>query len=188
MSSDKPVLDYNEHDAEVEYWSKYNGGTTKRLCKYFHKNQLVANYVKNELNDARVLDLGCGFGRMNLFFKIKEYYGIDTTPRMIHNAIILNRNKTNAQFRLCDGKTLEFPDNFFDIVIASTVLLHLKVKTVEWYAKEIFRVLKPNGYFLTNLSKKSNINIQQVFHKFRAEQLKDWFNDDVFKFHKEVTE
>lgn len=188
MSSGKPVLDYNEHDKDTEYWSKYEGGTTKRLSKWLHKNQIVANLVKNELKDARVLDLGCGFGRMNLFFKIKEYYGIDTTPRMIRNAILLNQNKTNAQFRLCDGKTLEFPDSFFDVVIASTVLLHFKVETVEAYAKEIFRVLKPNGYFLTNLSKKSNINIQQVFHKFRAEQLKDFYDDDVFKFYKEEIE
>ena len=185
MSSDKPVLDQNEHDKDTEYWSKYVGGTTKRLCKYFHKNQLVANLVKKELKDARVLDLGCGFGRMNLFFKIKEYYGIDTTPRMIHNAIILNQNKTNAQFRLCDGKTLEFPDSFFDIVIASQVLLHLKIKTIEAYAKEILRVLKPNGYFLANLPQKRNFMVYHLFYQFRIEQLKDWHDHDVFKFHKE---
>lgn len=180
-----PVLDMNEHDVSP-YWRTYEGGTTNKLDKELHREEILAFMVDEEiLKKSVVLDLGCGFGRMNLFFDIKEYHGYDPTERMLENARKLNQGKSNALFHLGDGRSLRlFPDRFFDIVICSTVLLHLKARTVKGYAPEIFRVLKPDGFFIANFPRGRNLDVHKVFRQFEIEQLKDWINDEVFLFRK----
>lgn len=183
-----PVAECNTHDGD-NYWNCYEGGATCWLSpayKQFH----VASYIANELKDATVLDLGCGFGRLNLMFNIARYYGTDTNKRMLENAIMLNQAKKNAYFLLGDGKTLHhFQNNFFDFIISNFVFLHLKVKTAEGYAEEIHRILKPNGAFIVNLPKKRLLNVPDVFRKFNIAILDDNFHngaDEVFKFTKEA--
>jgi len=184
FSFNPPVLDMNEQD-DSDYWTAYEGGTTQSLDRKLHKNLIIAVLVEGQLKDATVLDLGCGFGRMNLFFDMKEYHGFDSNERMLNNAKKLNLKRYNSFFWLGDGRTLKpLPDSFFDIVICNTVMLHLKVRTVEGYAKEIYRVLKLNGFFLANFPEKRNLNIHKVFYQFDIEPIGKWFQDDAFIFRK----
>jgi len=185
-----PVLDMNEHDTS-DYWDTYNGGTTQKLDRELHKGEVLAFMIDEEvLRNSVVLDLGCGFGRMNLFYDFKRYFGLDSNERMLDNAKMLNQEKSNAKFNLGDGRTLKpYPDCFFDVVICSTVMLHLKVKTVKGYAREVYRVLKSNGIFVVNFPKKRNFNVYRVFSLFKIEPLGDWKKqDDAFLFRKVVGE
>lgn len=52
---------------------------------------------------------------------------------------IVNRNKTNVKLALYDGKKIPFPDNTFDIVIVSFVLIFIP-KNIEEIVKELARV------------------------------------------------
>jgi ubiquinone/menaquinone biosynthesis C-methylase UbiE len=187
VTKSQGVHDTDEFDASP-YWDTYQGGTTQLLSQD-DKHHIVVSVMEDRVRDTIVLDLGCGVGRANLMFDFREYHGLDTSTRMLADAIKLNirHNKDNAFFAMGDGQTLhQYPDNYFDMVFSSTVFLHLKVRTVKRYAPEIYRVLKPNGFFLVNVPKQRNLNMYRVFHDFAITQLPDWIGDEVFVCTKEA--
>ena len=49
----------------------------------------------------------------------------------------------NVEYYLCDGKTLQFPDNSFDRIFMVTVIGEVENK--EEYMKEFYRILKNDG-------------------------------------------
>jgi SAM-dependent methyltransferase len=65
----------------------------------------------------KVLDLGCGSGIFGKKFKEKfkkEVLGID----------IVDKRVCQIPFKLYDGQTIPFPENYFDLVLISFVLHH----------------------------------------------------------------
>lgn len=77
--------------------------------------------------DTRVLDFGCGWGRMLRFF-LKDVlpenlYGIDVDPTMIK---ICQETFPYGNFQICgSAPPLEFDSNSFDIIYAYSVFSHL---------------------------------------------------------------
>lgn len=181
----KPVLPYNEFDADNQYWDNYNGDCIHLIASKDKHHTFLEHVpmVKHCLRHFVVLDLGCGVGRLNLWYDIKEYHGLDTNPKMLEKARELNKDKTNATFHHGDGYTLsQFPDTFFDVVISNTVFLHLRVRTAVSYVDEVWRVLKPNGEFMLNLPRKHNLDTRALFSRFQPhQQISNLFkNDNVF--------
>lgn len=99
----------------------------------------IFRYLKE--ND-KVLDLGTGNGyvlsRISKSCKFKvELYGNDNSEIMLSKA---KKNLENATFELCSNYKLNFKSNYFDMVVAKNV--------TRFSAKEIERVLKPEGIFV----------------------------------------
>lgn len=105
--------------------------------------------------DKKVLDLGCGYGllliQMNLFGS-GEAIGIDTSEgkmKVFRKLIsLLPESQTDLHaIRPCIGDILkiEYPDNYFDVVIARETISH--VRDLGAFLKEVKRVLKPKGVF-----------------------------------------
>lgn len=99
-----------------------------------------------------VLDLGCGAG--NDCFIARSYVGtegkvigLDFTPEMLKKAWQnLDESKfNNIEFRFGDIEDMPVANNLIDVVISNCVinLVPNKKKAFE----EIFRVLKPSGFF-----------------------------------------
>lgn len=129
---------------QKEYWNsvaeKRNFTTTfqeNEFCKYVDRN-------------AKILDVGCGYGRtMNELYMngYKNLVGADTAIEMI------NRGKREFPYLefVESGDKLPFDDNTFDAVILFGVLCsavsddaHLNL------INEIKRVLKPKGIIYVN--------------------------------------
>ena len=101
-----------------------------------------------------VLDIGCGAGVDTLIAAIMvgskgRAAGIDSTPQMLA-AARENLEKTlldNVTFQEASAENLPFSGVTFDVVISNGVfnLIPDKLKAL----KEIFRVLKPLGCFMT---------------------------------------
>ncbi len=90
-----------------------------------------------------VLDFGCGSKPYETLFKnVEEYVGIDI-EQSGHD-----HRYSKVDF-FYDGKTIPFPDEYFDGVVCFEVLEH--VFNVEEVLAEIRRVLKPKGRFLISL-------------------------------------
>lgn len=103
---------------------------------------VLTNYVKDY---EKVLDLGCGNGRLFEIFKNKEieYFGIDNSEKLIG---IAKKNIPFINFQIADALKLPFPDNYFDKVFSVAVLHHIPSKEFRLqFFKEIKRVLKPKG-------------------------------------------
>jgi ubiquinone/menaquinone biosynthesis C-methylase UbiE len=96
---------------------------------------------------SRVLDLGCGNGRLYQLFQGKtiEYLGIDISAGLIAEA---QKKYPNAKdyFQVGDTLKTNLPDSIIDTVFSIAVLHHLPSETVRRQAiNEMFRLLKPQG-------------------------------------------
>jgi len=102
--------------------------------------------VKSKLNKGmKVLDLGCGNGR--LFGLCKEievdYTGVDNSAELVKLA---QKNNPEGKFIVGDALDLPFGDSEFDLVISLAVVHHIPGKeNREKFFSEIARVLKNNG-------------------------------------------
>jgi ubiquinone/menaquinone biosynthesis C-methylase UbiE len=93
----------------------------------------------------KVLDVGCGNGRLYPAFKKKNinYTGIDNSEELIS---IGKKQFPEAEFSVADILKIPFPDNSFDKVYCIAVLHHIPSKQLRIEAlRELKRVLKPNG-------------------------------------------
>lgn len=106
--------------------------------------------AKNVAPNERVLDLGCGNGRLYELFKDKivGYCGIDISEKLID---IAKSRYPGVRFRVGDALNLPFPDNLFDNVFGVAVFHHIPSKEFRLrFLSEAKRVLKPQGkLFLT---------------------------------------
>lgn len=129
----------------------------------------LARDVGGLTSDARVLDIGSGFGRIAMpltgyLSPRGSYDGIEIMAPAVrwckrriarshpnfrfHHADVRNR-LYNPRGRLAEER-FEFPfeDGQFDFVLLTSVFTHLLPATVERYMQEIARVLEPGGTVL----------------------------------------
>jgi SAM-dependent methyltransferase len=121
------------------------------------------------LPDHRVLDIGCGIGRMAIpltqyLSREARYEGFDPVRRSIdhcrsrttpsypnfcfQHADVYNKSY-NPQGVLVDAEyRFPYPDGTFDVALAVSVFTHLLPAGTERYIAETARVLKPGGRFL----------------------------------------
>jgi ubiquinone/menaquinone biosynthesis C-methylase UbiE len=97
---------------------------------------------------AKVLDLGCGNGRVYDLLKDLDvdYSGLDLSSELVEFA---KKNVPGGHFNV--GSLLETPyaDNEFDLVICVATLHHIPSKAARKQAiEEIYRITKTGGYAL----------------------------------------
>lgn len=100
-----------------------------------------------DMADKRVLDLGCGIGRIALEAgeHFEQVLGVDISPAAIDQAQRL-RARENIDFELNDGLTLkELAAESFDFVYSFGVLSNVPVRVCAGYLGEIARVLRLGG-------------------------------------------
>lgn len=106
--------------------------------------------AKNVAANTRVLDLGCGNGRLYELFKDKmvSYCGIDVSEKLI---AIAQGRYPGVRFRVGDALNLPFSDNLFDNIFGVAVFHHIPSEELRLsFLSEAKRVLKPKGkLFLT---------------------------------------
>lgn len=95
--------------------------------------------------DDRVLDIGCGNGR--LFPLIKgmnaEYTGIDYSEKLISEAEHLHRG---GEFVVGNALALPFSNNTFDLVYSFAVIHHIPGRELRvQFVREAARVLRKDG-------------------------------------------
>lgn len=89
---------------------------------------------------GRVLEIGCGTGKL-----LKpHWHGIDISERML---LLAKNKKPYCNYKLSDGRTIPYEDDYFDSVYCVLVFQHIPFDGFVQYIKEAARVLKPNGQF-----------------------------------------
>jgi len=124
--------------------------------KFWEELGFLSKYV----NDSdKVLDLGCGNGRLSELFQGKnlDYFGVDFSERLIG---IAGKKHPQLKFQVADALNLPFPDNFFDKVFSIAVLHHIPSRELRLkFMIEVKRTLKPGGSLFITVWK---------FHKVEA--------------------
>lgn len=111
-----------------------------------------------ELDQKKVLDLGCGLGQVDIYLAKKydvQISGVDCASYLIDQANnrlqkSLPELKGQVTFSLLEkiNSLKEFANNSFDLVFSKEVFYHVPEKIKQEYLHEIYRVLKPGGIIL----------------------------------------
>lgn len=142
------------------YIKNYRKNLDKSLALSGESSDYFAQYKAKKLKEwlpacatkqQTILDFGCGDGVMTSFvaheFPLAKVYGVDPSPASIKEAQEQFKHITFS-VNYEDKPNLDYQDNFFDVIFAAGAFHHIPFEYHQGYLKEIFRILKPNGYFV----------------------------------------
>jgi len=118
----------------------------RELAVFFRKTGIL------DLSDKKILDVGCGWGSWLLLFlswgvRPQNLCGIDLLPE---RAEVARQRLPKSEIVLGRAEALPWPDDSFDLVFQFTVFSSVPSPPArEEIAKEIWRTLKPGGYFVS---------------------------------------
>ena len=136
---------------EKDFHNKLQSQKRGRFENIFYKalyniSEDFFDYLKNNANNAEILDYGCGVGSFVeevAKFGPKKIVGIDISEVSINKAVERTKElKTDVNFIVDNCEKTKFANNSFDIVYGSGILHHLQINKC---LDEIHRVLKSNG-------------------------------------------
>ncbi|MBW1853902.1 MAG: class I SAM-dependent methyltransferase [Deltaproteobacteria bacterium] len=187
-----------EKDTYQRIWGELKGEFTKNDVSFFYINpsETIIDFItflKERNVSGSVLDVGCGNARHAVAFAKRGYdaYGIDFSTKALELAkkhVILRK----VSIDLKKGSVFDLPysSNFFDVIIDSGCLHHLRKSQWEEYRENILRVLKDKGYyylycFSINIPyipgqrrpKKRNWSLRRLHycHYFTYKEVQDFF-------------
>jgi len=139
----------------------------------FEKNKLEP--LLGEIKHKKILEVGAGTGRLanRLFKNGADVVALDVSSEMLK---VLKGKNSKIKIIVGEAENLPFEDEFFDIVIAAFLIVHLKDPKV--FFDEAYRVLKTGGKLLiTNINQKEApeiktkngiIKIESFYHRPQA--------------------
>ncbi len=125
------------------------GGLHSLEQEYSRPAKVLPVYRKVVRRGQRVLDVGCGYGRIAIPLALQgcEIEGVDISRAMITSARRAVRKNMKVRFRVGDMRHLPYPAESFDRVLCLwNTFNHLLLPGEQLAAlKEVHRVLRPGG-------------------------------------------
>ena len=162
--------------------------------------QPVINGLLKNLNNATILDIGCGFGHQIeriLDKNPKKIIGVDISQKMIEEAK-RRVNNDNVEFVCSPVEDYVIAENYFDLVISSMTFHY--VKNLRTVFKNVFDGLKENGQFIFSIEHPICTALMKGWIDVGGEKLwpiarysdesirhQNWFVDNVIKYHRTVS-
>ena len=126
----------------------------KIVESYVKEFSRPSDYIDNFLDllpkNAKILDVGCGFGFDANFMTSRNFdvIGLDLSKEM---SITAKQKFPKIDFRQQDIRELDFSLNSFDGIFASFSLIHLPKKDIPSLLKKFHQILKQNGILYISL-------------------------------------
>ena len=140
--------------AYIDFFSRYDD------YRYVTEPHIPANLDKIDFSGKKVLEIGLGQGAdaEQIIERGAHYSGVDLTEESVKRTRMRFRMKDLAfeNIEQASAEELPFADNSFDIVFSHGVLHH--IPEIERAAKEIYRVLKPDGELVVMLYARWSLN------------------------------
>ncbi len=104
----------------------------------------------SKYDQIEFLDFGCGDGRYFSYltqkgFLVDNIYGIEVSQKRIQRCKNLGWDKA-CLLKL--KQPIPYPDKSFDIINFVEVIEHIPYSEIDFYLKEIVRVMKPNAFLI----------------------------------------
>lgn len=158
----------NLRETQKSYWNSV--ADTKKFTTPFN----IEEFSKYVLIKARILDVGCGYGRtLDELYRnnYKNLIGIDFSEKLIERGKNLYPNLT---LRIQHTEDIDLPDNSVNAVILFAVLTCIIDDNAQKHLlSEIKRVLKPNGIiyindFLLNSDERNLNRYEKYLKKYKT--------------------
>lgn len=172
INSDKKLLEQYENASNLR--------ARIRIHEMFSINKYGwMRWYFDELNlpkKCKVLELGCGDA--NLWRKNRDRIPknldiilSDFSKGMLNDAkVTLGEKAKEFKFQIIDAENIPYEDCSFDVIIANHMLYH--VDNIGKALSEIYRVLKPGGYFYSStVGQNHMIEIRDIMRKFESETM-----------------
>lgn len=196
---------YDNSDFNSQYDSLRNqekGKNANDLIEIPNFRRLVPN-----VSEKRILDLGCGYGENDRYYKEKGasyVLGIDISKHMIE--IANKENKIDGiDFKIMPMEDISKIDSTFDIVISSLAFHY--VEDYEKLIENISNLLNDGGYlvfsqehpFTTCIKYTENVKSGHTVidgkyfgmfsdYNVPGKRVKNWFGSDVVKYHRNFSQ
>jgi len=113
----------------------------------------IEELIKYVRKGDKILDLGCGNGRLYKILKNKkiEYTGVDISKKLIEIAKkeLSDQESTQPKFFVGDALNLLLKNHEFDIIFAIALLHHIPTQRLQLKVlRNCFKILKKNGLII----------------------------------------
>ena len=161
-------------------WNSRHGKVLLEASLAFIKT-LIAGYAElteKDMKNARVLDYGCGWGRLiRLLYKYVSYeniYGVDPWDTSID---LCKQYGVKANLAVSDYVPHKLPfEQKFDLVFAHSVFTHLSEKTTKIVLSTLRKYMGANGVFVITIRPK----------RFWSFHQQGKFKNDMYRMHEET--
>lgn len=171
LAEAKENVSFSQHTLEVENdfalvydEEELSGAATVSAILWENEFTLlqVTDFIKHSTSKVKILDLGCGTGRFEeiilkndlLSSKVETIYAVDFAPQYLVEAkhrlgnLLDDKNFNKIKFLRRVAESLQWPENYFDIVIAGFGVVCFSKSHLT--LQQVYKVLKPKGLALIN--------------------------------------
>ncbi len=175
-TADEMKRDWNER-AELNakwYINTYKLDQTEAEFDESCREDLRANFFtllpaltwRRNPKQLRLLEIGCGVGRMTRHFAdvYGEVQGVDVSGEMIRQARERLKDLPNTHFDETSGVNFQpFPDNHFDTIYSAYVFQHVPSReAIVSNIRDAYRTLAPGGVFMYGASAINNVEFEAL--------------------------
>lgn len=136
-----------------------------RLCKELRCNK-----------ESVVLEIGSGMGFTSKWLaqEVKQLFCTDISASFLKIAQKECAGIPNIEFERIDKEpaTFSYPNEFFDIIFADAVFIHLNLYDIYWYFSEFRRLVKGRGRVFINVKNAAKIDTRVLT------QMAEFYRDD----------
>jgi len=160
---------------EKSYYGKkkpvFSGIFDPKEESFFRKAHVKLNQLLGNIKGKRILDVGCGTGRISFYLASKgaDVTGIDLSGNFIqHCKETATKLKLSITFKEMNAQLPDFPEESFDIITGSRIIHHLP--DIKLFLGECKRLLKKGGYivFIEPLKKNPIVQLNRKYFAPKA--------------------
>jgi ubiquinone/menaquinone biosynthesis C-methylase UbiE len=166
-----PIIDHNiqmydTYYQKPDWWFRFRYDTQVKRKTCLH----LLKHVGRPLHEQRVLEIGFGSGSVLFCFdRSCEIYGLELS----HSAVSQAEQKAGKlgykdfRFGIVESDLLPYPDEYFDVIIASHVIEH--VRDDNQLLQEIRRTLRKDGNAVILIPINENYEDLNHMHRYTSE-------------------
>ncbi len=179
----------NEQEVDSFYDSiskNYTEAIRRCVPEYEEMLRSLFIYLNPNFSPNTILELGCGTGNLTQIVQNRypdaKITAVDISGECI-NECKSRITSANVEYVKCDFKEIDFPDNYFDLVISSISIHHLKDRDKAVLFGKLHRYQAPNGVlsFCDQFSGESNFIYQKHIERWKTFALKQGASIDEWK-------
>ncbi len=169
-----------------ELYDDYTAKIIRWVPHYQEMVQNLANYVPDDLEPRRILDLGCGNGNASHTllqrFPNAHYHLVDASTEMIQGCRERFADRSQFSYDQCLFQDLELEDGAYDLIVACLSIHHLSQAEKPILFKKLKKCLAPGAYFLysdlmidkTAEDHAEHLAYWEAYAKARATSQEEW--------------